>query len=76
MRYATTSQLLEYIRQHPDCKTAEIVNAFYPAGSLLPCEVRSGRDSISTKLAGLRRRRWIINLYPGRQYEAVWRAVA
>lgn len=76
MRYATTSQLLEYIRQHPDCKTADIVNAFYPEGDLLPCDRRSGRDSVSTKLAGLRKRRWIINLYPGRQYEAVWRAIA
>lgn len=76
MRYATTAQLLEYIRQHPDCRTADIVNEFYPEGALLPCDRRSGRESVNTKLAGLRRRRWIINLYPGKQNQAVWRAIA
>ena len=76
MRYATTAQLLEYIRQHPDCKTADIVNAFYPEGSLLPCDRSSGSKSVNNKLAGLRKRRWIINLCPGKRNQAVWRAVA
>lgn len=76
MRYATSAQLLDYIRKHPECTTADLVNEFYPEGTLLPCERRSGRESISTKLAGLRKRRWIVNLYPGRQNTAVWRAIA
>lgn len=76
MRYATTAQLLEYIRQHPDCVTADLVNAFYPKDRHLPCEITSARENTSAKLMSLRRRRWIINTCPGRQNTATWRAVA
>ena len=76
MRYATTGQLLEYIRQHPDCRTAEIVREFYPEGTLLPCDLTSARENTNAKLGSLQRRRWIINLCPGRRYQARWRAVA
>ena len=76
MRYATTAQLLEYIRQHPDCRTNDLVNKFYPRETTLPCDITSGRDNINSKLGGLRRRRWIVNICPGRENQAVWRAVA
>ena len=76
MRYATTAQILAYIREHPDCTTAEIVNEFYPQETTLPCDIVSGRENTNSKLGSLRRRRWIVNLHPGRKYHAAWRAIA
>lgn len=76
MRFASTSEILDYVRSHPDCVTADIVEEFYPRSTTLPSDRVAGRDGINTKLGGLRRRQWIVNLNPGRQNTAVWRAIA
>ncbi len=76
MRFASTSEILAYVKEHPDCVTAEILEAFYPAAVTLPCDRTSGQYNLNTKLDGLRRRKWIININPGHGNRAVWRAVA
>lgn len=76
MRYPSTSEILDFVRSHPDCVTADLLDEFYPESTTVPCDRTSGQYNINTKLDGLRRRKWIINANPGHGHRAVWRAVA
>ena len=76
MRFASTSEILDYVRDHPGCTTAEIIEALYPKAKTLPSDRTAAQYNVSTKVGGLYRRTWIVNLNPGKGKTASWRAIA